>query len=139
MEYRNILLIKMSSLGDILHTLPFAAALRNQAEFDQLARVYNAGTPLAQPHVIFVIDRQAKPARRLYFINTPRFQLHDRFLREQGLLAGGKEAVNLSLIPRFSKMEIYFSEPNKRSRSSSREIKNFETPGSPCRPERPLS
>ena len=44
-----------------------------------------------------------------------------------------------SLIPRFSKMEIYFSEPNKRSRSSSREIKNFETPGSPCRPERPLS
>ena len=28
MEYKNILLIKMSSLGDILHTLPFAAALR---------------------------------------------------------------------------------------------------------------
>lgn len=73
---------------------PFAAALRSQAEFDQLARVYNAGTPLAQPHVIFVIDRQARPAPRLYFINTPRFQLHDRFLREQGLLAGGKEALN---------------------------------------------
>ena len=30
MEYRNILLIKMSSLGDILHTLPFAAALRKR-------------------------------------------------------------------------------------------------------------
>ncbi len=30
MEYRNILLIKMSSLGDILHTLPFAAALRGR-------------------------------------------------------------------------------------------------------------
>ncbi len=28
MEYKNILIIKMSSLGDILHTLPFAAALR---------------------------------------------------------------------------------------------------------------
>ncbi|MDO4179479.1 MAG: lipopolysaccharide heptosyltransferase I [Phascolarctobacterium sp.] len=28
MEYQNILLIKMSSLGDILHTLPFVAALR---------------------------------------------------------------------------------------------------------------
>lgn len=27
-EYKNILLIKMSSLGDILHTLPFAAELR---------------------------------------------------------------------------------------------------------------
>ncbi len=30
MEYRNILIIKMSSLGDILHTLPFAAALRGR-------------------------------------------------------------------------------------------------------------
>lgn len=30
MDYRNILLIKMSSLGDILHTLPFAAALRQR-------------------------------------------------------------------------------------------------------------
>lgn len=30
MEYQNILLIKMSSLGDILHTLPFAAALRQR-------------------------------------------------------------------------------------------------------------
>lgn len=30
MEYRNILLIKMSSLGDVLHTLPFAAALRKR-------------------------------------------------------------------------------------------------------------
>ena len=28
MEYKNILLIKMSSLGDILHTLPFASELR---------------------------------------------------------------------------------------------------------------
>ncbi len=30
MEYKNILIIKMSSLGDILHTLPFAAALRKR-------------------------------------------------------------------------------------------------------------
>ncbi|MDR1008370.1 MAG: lipopolysaccharide heptosyltransferase II [Campylobacteraceae bacterium] len=30
MEYKNILIIKMSSLGDILHTLPFAAALRSR-------------------------------------------------------------------------------------------------------------
>ncbi|MGE8495486.1 PEP/pyruvate-binding domain-containing protein [Comamonas sp.] len=73
---------------------PFAADLMSHAAFDQLARVYNAGTPLAQPHVIFVIDRQAQPAARLYFINTQRFQLHDRFLREQGLLRGGREALN---------------------------------------------
>lgn len=73
---------------------PFAADLPSQAAFEQLARVYNAGTPLAQPHVIFVIDRQTQPAARLYLINTPRFQLHDRFLREQGLLRGGKDALN---------------------------------------------
>lgn len=30
MEYRNILIIKMSSLGDVLHTLPFVAALRTR-------------------------------------------------------------------------------------------------------------
>ena len=30
MEYKNILLIKMSSLGDILHSLPFADALRRR-------------------------------------------------------------------------------------------------------------
>ena len=30
MEYKNILIIKMSSLGDVLHTLPFAGALRKR-------------------------------------------------------------------------------------------------------------
>ena len=30
MEYKNILIIKMSSLGDVLHTLPFAAVLRQR-------------------------------------------------------------------------------------------------------------
>ena len=29
MTYKNILIIKMSSLGDVIHTLPFAAALRD--------------------------------------------------------------------------------------------------------------
>ena len=28
MDYKNILIIKMSSLGDVIHALPFAAALR---------------------------------------------------------------------------------------------------------------
>ena len=30
MEYKNILIIKMSSLGDVLHTLPFVAVLRQR-------------------------------------------------------------------------------------------------------------
>ena len=81
------------SMGD-RSSQPFLPALRSQADFDQLARVYDAGTPLAQPHVIFVLDRRTKPGQtRLYFINTPRFQLHDRFLRDHGLLSGDKEAL----------------------------------------------
>ena len=30
MEYRNILIIKMSSLGDVLRALPFVAAFRDR-------------------------------------------------------------------------------------------------------------
>lgn len=30
MDYQNILIIKMSSLGDVIHTLPFAGALRQR-------------------------------------------------------------------------------------------------------------
>ena len=46
MDYKNILIIKMSSLGDILHTLPFAAALRQrfpQAKISWLVHPQFAG------------------------------------------------------------------------------------------------
>ena len=56
-------------------------ALRSQGDFDQLARVYDAGTPMQLAHVLFAIDRQAKPPR-MYYIDTPRYQLHVRFLRK---------------------------------------------------------
>ncbi|MGJ7529059.1 PEP/pyruvate-binding domain-containing protein [Variovorax sp. GB1P17] len=59
-------------------------ALRSQGDFDTLARVYDAGTPMQLAHVLFVIDRQAKPAR-MYYIDTPRYQLHVRFLRDTRL------------------------------------------------------
>ena len=42
MEYKNILLIKMSSLGDILHSLPFADALRRRYP---KAKINVAGAP----------------------------------------------------------------------------------------------
>lgn len=59
-------------------------ALRSQGDFDTLARVYDAGTPMQLAHVLFVIDLQAKPAR-MYYIDTPRYQLHVRFLRDTRL------------------------------------------------------
>jgi hypothetical protein len=69
-------------------------ALAGRADFDRLARVYDAGTPLELPHVLFVIDRRATPAR-MHFVNTPRYALHERFVRATGLLReAGRAALN---------------------------------------------
>ncbi|SEK00496.1 PEP/pyruvate-binding domain-containing protein [Achromobacter sp. NFACC18-2] len=69
----------------------FLEQIRTQAEFQQLARVYNAGTPLEIPHVLFVIDRQR--ANRIYYLHTPRYALHETFARERRLLSGDKAAL----------------------------------------------
>lgn len=53
-------------------------------QFMQLARVYNAGTALEIPHLIFVIDR-SEPTR-IYYINTLRYSLHEQFVRDQRLV-----------------------------------------------------
>jgi len=60
-------------------------ALRSQGDFDTLARVYDAGTPMQLAHVLFAVDLKAKPAR-MYYIDTPRYQLHVRFLRDTRLV-----------------------------------------------------
>ncbi|MDL5036239.1 PEP/pyruvate-binding domain-containing protein [Comamonas resistens] len=67
--------------------------LGNRADFDRLARVYDAGSANAMPHLLFVIDRQSKPAK-IYFINTPRYAFHEDFLHAKHLLPPGKQALN---------------------------------------------
>lgn len=68
--------------------------LRSRGDFDALARVYDAGTPMQLAHVLFAVDRQAKPVRT-YYIDTPRFQLHVRFVRDTGLAPGaGKREID---------------------------------------------
>ncbi|MEG0183707.1 MAG: PEP/pyruvate-binding domain-containing protein [Stenotrophomonas sp.] len=57
------------------------ARIDSREQFMQLARVYNAGTPLEMPHLIFVIDRH--DAGRIYYINTPRHALHEQFVRQR--------------------------------------------------------
>ena len=52
--------------------------LGSRADFDRLARIYDAGSANAMPHLLFVIDRQSKPAK-IYFINTPRYAFHEDF------------------------------------------------------------
>lgn len=62
----------------------FLPRIDTRAQFLQLARVYNAGTALELPHLIFVIDRQA--GNRIYYVNTPRHALHEQFVRQQRLV-----------------------------------------------------
>ena len=62
----------------------FLPRIDTRAQFLQLARVYNAGTALELPHLIFVIDRQA--SNRIYYVNTPRHALHEQFVRQQRLV-----------------------------------------------------
>jgi hypothetical protein len=54
------------------------SALKSQAEFDSLAVTYDANTPYALPHVLFVIDR--KDSNRIYYVNTKRYAFHKDFV-----------------------------------------------------------
>jgi len=53
-------------------------AIKSQAEFDSLGVVYDANTPYALPHVLFVIDRQNK--NRIYYVNTKLYKFHKDFV-----------------------------------------------------------
>lgn len=53
-------------------------AIKSQADFDSLAVVYDANTPYALPHVLFVIDRQEK--NRIYYVNTKLYKFHKDFV-----------------------------------------------------------
>ena len=55
------------------------------------------------------------------------------------LLIHGWMIASSSLRPSFCSMPSMRSEPKMRIRSSCSDRKNFERPGSPWRPERPLS
>src|ERR1700694_513560 len=52
--------------------------IHSRAEFDSLAVVYDANTPYALPHVLFVIDRRDKD--RIYYVNTNRYKFHKDFV-----------------------------------------------------------
>ncbi len=52
-------------------------AIKSQADFDAMARVYNAKTPYALPHAMFVIDRRDK--NKIYFVNSQKYRFHQDF------------------------------------------------------------
>ena len=53
-------------------------SIPSRAEFDSLAVVYDADTPYALPHVLFVIDRLDK--NRIYYVNTKLYKFHKDFV-----------------------------------------------------------
>ncbi|MCL2345095.1 MAG: PEP/pyruvate-binding domain-containing protein [Desulfobulbus sp.] len=57
--------------------------IESREQFDTIARIYDAGTPAAMPHALFVIDRASG---QTHYVNTARFALHEDFLRGQRLV-----------------------------------------------------
>src|SRR5260221_4376766 len=53
-------------------------SVHSRAEFDSLSVVYDADTPYALPHVLFVIDRLDK--NRIYYVNTRLYKFHKDFV-----------------------------------------------------------
>lgn len=55
----------------------FLNSIKSQADFDAMARVYNAKTPYALPHAMFIIDRHNK--NKIYYANSQMFRFHQDF------------------------------------------------------------
>lgn len=53
-------------------------AIKSQAEADALSVTYDANTPYALPHLIFVIDR--KDNNKIYYVNKKRYSFHKDFV-----------------------------------------------------------
>jgi hypothetical protein len=53
-------------------------AVKSRAQFDSLAVTYDADTPYALPHLLFVIDR--KDQNKIYYVNTKRYAFHKDFV-----------------------------------------------------------
>jgi len=53
-------------------------AINSQADFDQISVIWDANTPFALPHVMFVIDR--KDNNKIYYVNKKRYSFHKDFV-----------------------------------------------------------
>lgn len=68
----------------------YLLSIASRAEFDSLARTYDADTPYPLPHVIFVIDRKDK--NKIYYANARRYAFHKDFVNANYLsLERGQE------------------------------------------------
>jgi rifampicin phosphotransferase len=54
------------------------SAITSQAQFDSISVTYDANTPYALPHTLFVIDR--KDGNKIYYVNKKRYSFHKDFV-----------------------------------------------------------
>ena len=91
-------------------------AITSRAEFDTLAVTYDANTPYALPHILFVIDR--KDQNRIYYVNTRRYSFHKDFVNGTYLsLERGREFFDNNYLKpnrRFILGTIAYQTPVKR-------------------------
>src|SRR5262245_26882325 len=91
-------------------------AVTSQADFDKISITYDANTPYALPHVLFVIDR--KDGNKIYYVNKKRYSFHKDFVNGTYLsLERGKEFfVNNYIKPnrRFILGTLAYQTPIKR-------------------------
>jgi hypothetical protein len=94
----------------------FLPAIRSQADFDKISVTYDANTPYALPHVMFVIDR--KDRNKIYYVNKKRYSFHKDFVNGTYLsLERGREFfVNNYINPnrRFILGTLAYQTPVKR-------------------------
>ena len=77
--FKNLVLVLLVSFVASAQTGPKSLpAITSQAEFDSLALTYDANTPYALPHVLFVIDR--KNGNKIYYVNKKRYSFHKDFV-----------------------------------------------------------
>ena len=90
--------------------------ITSQAEFDTLSITYDANTPYALPHVMFVIDR--KDNNKIYYVNKKRYSFHKDFVNGTYLsLERGREFFQNNYINpnrRFILGTLAFQTPLKR-------------------------
>jgi hypothetical protein len=53
-------------------------AVESQAQFNSISVTYDANTPYALPHAMFVIDR--KDGNKIYYVNKKRYSFHKDFV-----------------------------------------------------------
>jgi rifampicin phosphotransferase len=84
-RYSGIVLLSLLTCGWLVamrvasQTAPRSLpAIATREQFDSIAVTYDANTPYALPHALFVIDRTEK--NRIYYVDTRRYPFHKDFV-----------------------------------------------------------